>query len=86
MLAKLLRCKKGKVWIPDGYLTNIVGFCDRGRFVITKTFTLPCKSGLISIVFLTVISLSPLSRAIYASFHRLKEGGVLLRNAKIKIV
>ncbi len=42
MIAKLLRCKKGKIWIPDGYLTNIVGFCDRGRFSITKTFTLPC--------------------------------------------
>ena len=42
MKTKLLRCKKSKVWIPDDYLTNIVGFCDRGRFVITRTFTLPC--------------------------------------------
>ncbi|MGE0431543.1 MAG: hypothetical protein AB7K09_23190 [Planctomycetota bacterium] len=39
---KLLRCKKSRGWLPDEYLTSIVGFCDRGRFAITKEFTLPC--------------------------------------------
>ncbi len=42
MLVKMLRCKKIKSWLPDEYLTSIVGFCDRGRFTITKQFTLPC--------------------------------------------
>ena len=42
MATKLLRCKKSMGWLPDEYLTSIVGFCDRGRFTITKEFTLPC--------------------------------------------
>ncbi len=39
---KLLRCKKSRGWLPDEYLTSIVGFCDRGRVKITREFTRPC--------------------------------------------
>lgn len=42
MQVRMLRCKKVKSWLPDEYLTSIVGFCDRGRFTITKEFVLPC--------------------------------------------
>jgi hypothetical protein len=29
-------------WLPNEYLTEIVGFCDRGFFKISKEFTFPC--------------------------------------------
>ena len=42
MEKRLLRCKKSRGWLPNEYLTEIVGFCDKGFFKITKTFTFPC--------------------------------------------
>ncbi|RIK63340.1 MAG: hypothetical protein DCC64_07215 [Planctomycetota bacterium] len=41
-LDRLLCCKNSKVWIPDSFLTSIVGDCDRGKFTITRPFTFPC--------------------------------------------
>jgi len=41
-LDQLLCCKNSKVWIPDSFLTSIVGDCDRGKFTITRPFTFPC--------------------------------------------
>lgn len=38
----ILCCKRSKVWLPDEYLTTIVGDCDRGKFKITRPFTFPC--------------------------------------------
>jgi hypothetical protein len=42
MEKKLLRCKKSRGWLPNEYLTEIVGFCDRGFFKIRKEFSFPC--------------------------------------------
>ncbi len=42
VLDQLLSCKNSKVWIPDSFLTSIVGDCDRGKFTITRPFTFPC--------------------------------------------
>jgi len=39
---RILCCVKSKVWLPDAYLTTIVGGCDRGKFQITRPFTFPC--------------------------------------------
>ena len=39
---RILCCVKSKVWLPDDYLTTIVGDCDRGKFRITRPFTFPC--------------------------------------------
>jgi hypothetical protein len=39
---RLLSCVRSKVWLPDEYLTAIVGDCDRGKFIITRPFTFPC--------------------------------------------
>lgn len=39
---RILCCVKSKVWLPDEYLTTIVGDCDRGKFNITRPFTFPC--------------------------------------------
>ena len=41
-LDRILCCVKSKVWLPDEYLTTIVGDCDRGKFRITRPFTFPC--------------------------------------------
>ncbi len=38
----ILCCKRSKVWLPDEYLTTIVGDCDRGKFKVTRPFTFPC--------------------------------------------
>ncbi len=43
MKRRLLRCKKSRGWLPNQYLTEIVGFCDKGFFKITKEFTFPCS-------------------------------------------
>lgn len=42
MIRKMLKCKKSMGWLPNEYLTEIVGFCDRGFFKITREFTFPC--------------------------------------------
>ena len=42
MKVRLLRCKKSRGWLPNEYLTEIVGFCDKGFFRIRKEFTFPC--------------------------------------------
>ncbi|MHC5039772.1 MAG: hypothetical protein ACYTHM_20905 [Planctomycetota bacterium] len=42
MKRQLLRCKKSRGWLPNEYLTEIVGFCDKGFFRITREFTFPC--------------------------------------------
>lgn len=39
---RILCCKKSQVWLPDEFLTTIVGNCDRGKFRITRPFTFPC--------------------------------------------
>lgn len=39
---RILCCVKSKVWLPDEFLTTIVGNCDRGKFSITRPFTFPC--------------------------------------------
>jgi hypothetical protein len=39
---RILCCVKSKVWLPDEFLTTIVGNCDRGKFTITRPFTFPC--------------------------------------------
>jgi hypothetical protein len=39
---RTLRCKRSKGWLPNPYLTEIVGFCDRGFFKIKKEFSFPC--------------------------------------------
>ncbi|MBZ0137470.1 MAG: hypothetical protein K8I27_13975 [Planctomycetes bacterium] len=41
-LDRILCCVKSKVWLPDEFLTTIVGDCDRGKFSITRPFTFPC--------------------------------------------
>lgn len=41
-LDRILCCVRSKVWLPDEYLTTIVGDCDRGKFRITRPFTFPC--------------------------------------------
>jgi hypothetical protein len=38
----MLRCKKSRGWLPNEYLTEIVGFCDKGFFKIRKGFEFPC--------------------------------------------
>jgi len=35
-------CTRSKVWLPDEFLTTIVGDCDRGKFSVTRPFTFPC--------------------------------------------
>jgi len=42
MKKRTLRCKRSKGWLPNLYLTEIVGFCDRGFFKIKKEFSFPC--------------------------------------------
>ena len=39
---RILCCVKSKVWLPDEFLTTIVGDCDRGKFSVTRAFTFPC--------------------------------------------
>jgi hypothetical protein len=39
---RILCCTSSKVWLPDEYLTTIVGDCDRGKFRVTRQFTFPC--------------------------------------------
>jgi hypothetical protein len=39
---RILCCKRSKVWLPDDFLTTIVGDCDRGKFTVTRPFTFPC--------------------------------------------
>lgn len=40
-LDRVLCCKKSKIWLPDEFLTTIVGDCDRGKFLIKRTYELP---------------------------------------------
>lgn len=42
MKRRQLRCKKSRGWLPNPYLTEIVGFCDKGFFKIKKEFSFPC--------------------------------------------
>ena len=42
MERRVLRCKKSRGWLPNQYLTEIVGFCDKGFFKIKKEFSFPC--------------------------------------------
>lgn len=42
-MPKLIRCKKSLIWLPDEYLTSIVGSCDRGRFTITRRLEMPAQ-------------------------------------------
>jgi hypothetical protein len=39
---RILSCVHSKVWLPDDFLTTIVGDCDRGKFMVTRPFTFPC--------------------------------------------
>jgi hypothetical protein len=39
---RILSCVRSKVWLPDEFLTTIVGDCDRGKFTVTRPFTFPC--------------------------------------------
>ncbi len=39
---RILCCQRSKVWLPDDFLTTIVGDCDRGKFSVTRPFTFPC--------------------------------------------
>jgi hypothetical protein len=39
---RILCCVKSKVWLPDEFLTTIVGDCDRGKFRVSRNFTFPC--------------------------------------------
>jgi hypothetical protein len=39
---RILCCVRSKVWLPDDFLTTIVGDCDRGKFLVTRPFTFPC--------------------------------------------
>lgn len=41
-LDRVLCCNKSKIWLPDEYLTTIVGNCDKGKFTVTRPFTFPC--------------------------------------------
>lgn len=42
MLVKKLRCLKAKAWVPNEFLTEVTGFCDKGFFQITREFSFPC--------------------------------------------
>lgn len=39
---RILSCVKSQIWLPDEFLTTIVGDCDGGKFQITRPFTFPC--------------------------------------------
>lgn len=39
---RIMCCVRSKVWLPDEFLTTIVGDCDRGKFRVTRPFTFPC--------------------------------------------
>ncbi len=41
-LDRVLCCTKSKIWLPDEFLTTIVGNCDKGNFSVTRPFTFPC--------------------------------------------
>ncbi|MDC1142407.1 hypothetical protein OAU50_04900 [Planctomycetota bacterium] len=41
-LDRVLCCAKSKIWLPDEFLTTIVGNCDGGKFTVTRPFTFPC--------------------------------------------
>ncbi|MCF6227374.1 MAG: hypothetical protein L3J82_01745 [Planctomycetes bacterium] len=41
-LDRVLCCAKSKIWLPDEFLTTIVGNCDKGNFSVTRPFTFPC--------------------------------------------
>ena len=42
MNVRKLRCKKSRAWVPNEFLTEVTGFCDKGFFQITKEFSFPC--------------------------------------------
>ncbi len=42
MSDRILACQRGKVWLPDEYLTTVADNCSRGRFLVTRAFTFPC--------------------------------------------
>ncbi|MCI0341000.1 MAG: hypothetical protein L0216_07575 [Planctomycetales bacterium] len=42
MKLKKLRCKKSRAWVPNEYLTEVAGFCDKGFFQVTREFSFPC--------------------------------------------
>jgi len=37
-----LRCKKSRAWVPNEFLTEVAGFCDKGFFQLTREFSVPC--------------------------------------------
>ena len=37
-----LRCHKSRAWVPNEFLTEVAGFCDKGFFQITREFSFPC--------------------------------------------
>ncbi len=43
MADDILCCKKGRIWVPDKFLTTIHDNCSKGQFVITRSFTFPCS-------------------------------------------
>lgn len=42
MLVKKLRCLKARAWVPNEFLTEVTGFCDKGFFQIKQEFSFPC--------------------------------------------
>ena len=42
MLVRKLRCLKSRAWVPNEFLTEVAGFCDKGFFQITREFSFPC--------------------------------------------
>ena len=42
MNTRKLRCKKSRAWVPNEFLTEVTGFCDKGFFQVTKEFSFPC--------------------------------------------
>jgi len=42
MTSQVLCCKRGKVWVPDGFLTTVFDNCSKGQFVVSRTFSFPC--------------------------------------------
>ncbi|MBI4568864.1 MAG: hypothetical protein HY719_10755 [Planctomycetes bacterium] len=39
MKVRKIRCEKSVAWIPNEFLTSVVGNCDKGHFVIKREFT-----------------------------------------------
>ena len=42
MLVRKLRCLKSRAWVPNEFLTEVAGFCDKGFFQLTREFSVPC--------------------------------------------